>query len=733
MKYPFKTNSKLALSALCCLLLAQGYHNPAEARSQVVETSNDCAVMTTAGQRKTLLDNAPKLKNPPVYDFSDKDKDTKAKLVVEYKTPVLAGCQTRLRQWAGPKYDDRPVGPTMVIRPDRTYRADIYNKLPAENEATRQEMTRMGHLHHLDGAGHGGESTTLGYVPPKPVEMNFNVPHNFNVTNLHTHGWHVDPTGKSDNIFREMEPREAPYDQIVHLPKGHPSGTFWYHAHLHGSTTLQVASGMAGALIVNDHNQGLETIEVIRNAPDRIMLFQQLAYGRDGQIENYDNLQQGDISGTGKAVGYKNLNRPVFVNGQAYPKVAIKPGEIQRWRFIHAGITDGINPQLVKVPASDISETGDIDFSNAEVINMYEIALDGLPTGTMPSIPYAVLAPGYRTDVLVQVSASHSDEDSRLFLIDQGQKDKVNVQLRDKTDTDPGVATGAINFRRILLQIETHEALATPQALPTPDQIAQAYTDYTQGDPYTGEAPLKPLTAAELDNGKIQQVHYKVSSQYQCPEHGGSCTPCTDDANNLVSCGAEAKNFYMICDGRDAYGNWSCFNFNPSVDFARILGLNSANIWQISGESNSANHIFHIHVNPFQVQRKFAYGVNYPFPEGMNENDWVWKDTLKAPVFRNTETLTNIASQAQLDEYISGKTFDPKTPTSGVKGIGQGHIATIKTRYTVFTGAFVQHCHVLNHEDQGMMQVVSIEPALEDIKKEIPQLHKAIMEHGRIE
>jgi len=32
----------------------------------------------------------------------------------------------------------------------------------------------------------------------------------------------------------------------------------------------------------------------------------------------------------------------------------------------------------------------------------------------------------------------------------------------------------------------------------------------------------------------------------------------------------------------------------------------------------------------------------------------------------------------------------------------------MRTRYTDFIGTFVQHCHILDHEDQGMMQLIDI-------------------------
>jgi FtsP/CotA-like multicopper oxidase with cupredoxin domain len=32
----------------------------------------------------------------------------------------------------------------------------------------------------------------------------------------------------------------------------------------------------------------------------------------------------------------------------------------------------------------------------------------------------------------------------------------------------------------------------------------------------------------------------------------------------------------------------------------------------------------------------------------------------------------------------------------------------LRTRYEDFKGKFVLHCHILDHEDQGMMQAVEI-------------------------
>ena len=38
----------------------------------------------------------------------------------------------------------------------------------------------------------------------------------------------------------------------------------------------------------------------------------------------------------------------------------------------------------------------------------------------------------------------------------------------------------------------------------------------------------------------------------------------------------------------------------------------------------------------------------------------------------------------------------------------QGYLVRFRTRYERYIGTFVLHCHILDHEDQGMMQNVRV-------------------------
>lgn len=123
-------------------------------------------------------------------------------------------------------YNDCLVGPTITLKPGERFLLNVENDLPTNDASCPATLT------------------------------DHNDPNCFNSGNIHTHGLHVSPTGNSDNVLLSIPPGTSfPYQ--YDLLDDHPSGTFWYHSHRHGSTALSVSSGMVGALIV----EGNRTIQ----------------------------------------------------------------------------------------------------------------------------------------------------------------------------------------------------------------------------------------------------------------------------------------------------------------------------------------------------------------------------------------------------------------------------------------------------------------------------------------
>jgi FtsP/CotA-like multicopper oxidase with cupredoxin domain len=110
--------------------------------------------------------------------------------------------------------------------------------------------------------------------------------------------------------------------------------------------------------------------------------------------------------------------------------------------------------------------------------------------------------------------------------------------------------------------------------------------------------------------------------------------------------------------------NGKQFSEDPA-DFIRV-DLGQAQEWKVTN-TTGGQHPFHIHVNPFQiVELGNNDGTNVvKVPEG--ERAW-WDNRIIPP-----------------NSYLK-----------------------IRSRFVDFWGEYVLHCHILFHEDRGMMKVVAV-------------------------
>ncbi len=106
----------------------------------------------------------------------------------------------------------------------------------------------------------------------------------------------------------------------------------------------------------------------------------------------------------------------------------------------------------------------------------------------------------------------------------------------------------------------------------------------------------------------------------------------------------------------------------------RTANIGDVQEWRLT--SHFASHPFHIHVNPFQV-------VSVVNPAGQSVTD---------------------PSTPAFDPDYAG-VIDQWKDTLFVK---QGYHIVTRTRYERYIGEYVLHCHILDHEDQGMMANVAI-------------------------
>jgi FtsP/CotA-like multicopper oxidase with cupredoxin domain len=156
----------------------------------------------------------------------------------------------------------------------------------------------------------------LPFEAPSPVENNFKDP---NITNLHTHGLHISGESPGDDVTRMFEGGFGG-DYVYDIPADHMGGTYWYHAHHHGSTYLQVSTGGFGFIIIDD--SGDQIPPNVAAMEERHILIGYLDPGAAGT--GGDTL----VSGT--------LPPGWTVNGTVQGDLTIPPDTWQHWRVLLA-------------------------------------------------------------------------------------------------------------------------------------------------------------------------------------------------------------------------------------------------------------------------------------------------------------------------------------------------------------------------------------------------------------
>jgi FtsP/CotA-like multicopper oxidase with cupredoxin domain len=578
--------------------------------------------------------------------------------------------KVRLRGYAGTDIDpQRPyVAPTIEVTPGDTVRITLNNKLPVDSTCT-------------DWKG------------------DVNTPHCFNGTNLHSHGLWVSPTGNSDNVLLSINPGVS-FQYEYNIPPDHPAGTFWYHPHRHGSTALQVSSGMAGALIVRGNRLPGEKTNgdigtLLKNSDgsamrERILVLQQIQYAcldkngavkvkkdsngkviawicdRDdtGGIEFYNDPGGNGLFGPGT---WSQSGRYTSINGSILPTFHTKAGEIERWRMIHAGVRDTISLEFRRLkpgaPSIDTLKAADADrFIGdncvGDPISYHVIADDGLTRAAAWQTSLTTLQPGYRSDALVVFpkAGAYCVIDSSAPASGSVSQSAVSRQLLGVVLAAPGSAVG--NIHGYL----TKELVAAAERTMPVSIRAKVVADLKDGLKLTHFTPHPDIKDSEVTG--YQELAFFIDT---------SKNTKFEISNDL----GPSPNFKP---------------YDPTrID--RTLTLGGVDEWIL--QSHFVSHPFHIHVNPFQIVKILdpngkdvsapgaidnAGGCTDPQYPGLKG---VWKDTLWIKSLIGSETCST-------------------NPKSGI------YTVVVRTRYQRYIGEYVLHCHILDHEDQGMMQNVSI-------------------------
>ena len=565
------------------------------------------------------------------------------------------------------------------------------------------------------------------------------------VVNLHTHGLVVSPRPCiplgdysfvhdlpfTTTAYRIDIPSTLPGNMYGNqsTPQPYPSGLNWFHAHIHTKSRIDVEGGQAGLIYIGDlradllasQNIAASTADMLSRADvlylglrdiqlsvPRGVTPDKAAPGTRGQWLSGDaynsslcpaqaNPPQPQVDGEFSGPGYCGVHGSVpnapdtvwmfTINGQYAPTITMRPGHDQIWRI--ANLSSSVTYVLELV-----------DGATGKAQTMTALALDGLVAGTSKplenalhigvNLKHVLLMPGSRAEVFVA--------------------NKAGRQARTMTLRTAGITTGPagdpwpqIDIGSVLMQPQAStKATDSSETLADPSQVS---LDVTQPN---GNGAAATSSLAE--------------------DGGSSFTP--PNCIVLPRSGVTRRRITFLEDGSPPTGTPRSFDFGFKTEVVKPDGqpidsehtippqafpmqamlapnsvphicprLGTSEVWELVNTTGEI-HNFHIHQSKFRLTKQADTGaptnlvaVQDPTniiaqyePEVQGASPAagvdVWHDVLPVPpALLNADGTVN----------TPGRVF-----------------VTIPFYAVQQVGDILFHCHILEHEDGGMMAPVQI-------------------------
>jgi FtsP/CotA-like multicopper oxidase with cupredoxin domain len=572
-----------------------------------------------------------------------------------------------------------------------------------------------------------------------------------NPTNLHTHGLLTPARAatRSDPTFGDFvyvtifnSANGMPVPQTTHqhgpivmdtvdfkipIPANHPSGLFWFHPHVHGIALNQVVQGMSGLLTIGSVGDNVRGDAVNTPWPDanvRHLMLKEIQVLPGGVI-NFDSgpqptapgevLNQEDTAfcaqfpatgevrhgscpgqdNTGNAGNnYTGGNWYMTVNGQQFPTVPITAPDGEVWRVGTGAGSFSWDLQLV-------------DDSTQQPMTVQLIAIDGvavhLPQDTPPSS--MVQLAGGRFKVVpcpdVQVIGSTVPVCVNEIVMMPSSRTEFWVTYRNADGRIVPPPRGAsATWKMVGL------TMGTGDSWPAVD-LAKVQFNQSGDRRYTSHQVVVggPTDAAGLNQaGGIFNAQVPGTSAAVAPANTTTaCTPLPKGhhrriffgfsdvtINNTFALGYEEvdQNGHVV-PGSQKPAPDQLERFDPShVTICLPLGAGQTPVretWELI-QLSTENHNFHLHQTRFVMTGSNGGVVQDNFPLGVATPD---------------PKIAALVANSQ----------------NGVCIIPQWRQGLCKTNPEVFDiqftqlGEFVYHCHILEHEDGGMMARIQVVPA----------------------
>lgn len=472
-------------------------------------------------------------------------------------------------------------------------------------------------------------------------------------TNLHLHGYQG-PAAEENVFLSTLSTPMHACEYHITIPRTQPSGTYMYHPHSHGSSDLEVATGLDGVWIVEpDQPQLPRADEHVVMLRYRIPFKNDNPFAPDESAFGPPAIAHEAALTSASPVPYDPFKPPPWP--LAFPMAAggqsLDPTGCDGYSSeVYVAANGSDTPVKLRVPAgspqllrlvngtSDTPSALELHDASGALHPIHLVGLDGTPVSGDSAHPLSAYV---ASNLLMLTSMSRADI---LLELTPGQK------LTLSSEHYCGGVEGFYEMHHDLIKIEAGDSVQTPAVTV---QTAPAVI---------ADTPAGRLVAFARANPS--QVHRRALSftEYILPKKGKVPVHQAFFITDITKPDFHEHQFWPV------YASGATVPSNADI----VVKRGTIEEWYLIN-TTMETHAFHIHQMAF-VQERAVPGVP------------LMADTVFVPI----GTLTPNRK-------------DPNYP------LVKPRITKILLDFRhVPRGTFVFHCHMLFHEDRGMMAIIKV-------------------------
>ena len=543
--------------------------------------------------------------------------------------------------------------------------------------------------------------------------------------NLHTHGLHVSPSGNSDNVLLNIPPGMT-NTYTYSIPADHPEGLYWYHSHRHMLTTPQTYRGLAGMLVIGRADGGIPAVTQ-NTLPIRTMALQyNYVFDRAGGLSQLNYPWWPAMLSTLKPAtkasladgSYEPKLTPVnfrdsAVGTQFFTTWYDGPLSVDNARGVFQYLPSNLqgfvsDDKKIVIPANPALPDNQRDLQYT-VNGQFQPVISAAPGQTEIWVLGNFSDAGYLRVAVIETATGKRTklaivgQDGNPFTVVEPAFEEGGTVLTIPPASRYAIAVTMPQTGGLQLEMPTYNG-KTPMLT---QNMGILYTNNktAKSPAVTGTITVDPASISYADGFFVYPTQKLMTMQ---PVAGtGTTVPFADGQAinaytsfvDLANVKPDVKRRLMIDGGfmnnhsNDEDPNTFTYQFDgnqfPNIPLLQPR-LDSTEEWTFINKNND-EHPIHIHVNDFQV-------VDYDDPT-------------------NKVHLTNLPF-GQDNQNVPAPLYG-KTKDTSATLLAPGRMS-VRTEFQDFIGAYVMHCHRLNHEDNGLMAIINIIPAVTGFAAAVP-------------